>query len=151
MRASHSYYSVRGLVALGLGVLLLPALFSVATAQGRAAATVTRLEGRVEIMRQQRSTWVPAVVGVQLAVGDAVRTFGASSALLELSDGSTFLVVENSRLVVSQQLQTSLGLTLSPPSGTTTQLSTTPTPTPAAGPSPTAPTSFGLPPQSRAR
>lgn len=103
MRTSRSCHGVRHPLGVGLAALLFLVLVGVAEAQGTGpAATVRRLTGRVEIMRQQRPPWVPAVVGAQLAVGDDVRAFGASSALLALPDGSTLLVAENSRLVVTK-------------------------------------------------
>ncbi len=103
MGTSHGDYRIRSLVAVGLAALLLAALVGSAEAQGSGpAATVRRLTGRVEIMRQQRLPWVPAVLGAQLAVGDDIRAFAASSALLSLPDGSTLLVAENSRLVVTK-------------------------------------------------
>jgi hypothetical protein len=87
-------------------------LFSAAVAGAQARfAEVKSISGTVEIQRTGDSAWLPAVVGAKLAEGDNVRARAASSAALDLPDGSTLFVAENSRIVVAkleydQQTQT---------------------------------------------
>ncbi len=94
-----------------LGIRLLVGLVSLgglgdgrgADAQTRpATARLTRVAGRVEILRHGQTAWLPAVVGARLAERDEIRAFGGGSAVLELPDASTLVLAENSRLVVTQ-------------------------------------------------
>jgi hypothetical protein len=81
--------------------LLAPA--GAAQAQGRpATATITRVTGRVEVLRHGQTTWAPATVGGPLAERDEIRAFGGGSALLQLPDSSTVFLAENGRLVVTK-------------------------------------------------
>jgi len=74
-----------------------------AQAQSKAGTAVIRTAtGQVEIQRKGEVQWVPAAPGTRLAEGDNVRAHAASSAALDLPDGSTLFVAENSRVVVAK-------------------------------------------------
>ncbi len=88
--------------ALVVGLLVLPA-GDVAQAQPRqGSAEITRLAGRVEVLKKGQAEWAPAVMGAKLVEGDGIRTHAGASAELGLPDGSTLLLSENSRLVVTK-------------------------------------------------
>lgn len=65
-------------------------------------AEVKSLTGTVEVQRQGQTQWVPAMVGMRLVERDEVRAHAAASAVLDLPDGSTLFVAENSRVVVAK-------------------------------------------------
>jgi len=65
-------------------------------------AEIKALTGQVEIQRKDETQWRPAIVGARLAEGDNVRAHAGGSAVLDLPDGSTIFVAENSRVVVSK-------------------------------------------------
>ena len=75
-----------------------------ASAQAPATAVVIAVTGQVQILRSGQTAWVPAVVGARLAQRDEIRAFGGGSATLQIPDGSTLFLAENSRLVVTQLL-----------------------------------------------
>jgi hypothetical protein len=86
------------LLAVGLGL----SLASPAQAQLKAgAALIKSVTGQVEVQRKGQPQWVPAVVGMQLVARDEIRAHAGASAALDLPDGSTLFVAENSRLVVT--------------------------------------------------
>lgn len=66
------------------------------------SAEVKALTGKVEVQRKGETQWSPAVAGSKLAEGDNIRAWAASSARLDLPDGSTIFVAENSRVVVGK-------------------------------------------------
>jgi hypothetical protein len=83
-----------------VGVLVLG---GVADAQLKAGkAEVKRVAGKVEVMTKGQSQWAPAKVGMMLGAGDDMRAHAGGSAELTLPDGTTVLLAENSRFVVSQ-------------------------------------------------
>jgi hypothetical protein len=65
-------------------------------------AEITRVTGRVEILRQGQAQWIPAAVGLKLAERDEIRAFAGALAELKLPDTSTVVLAENSRLVVTR-------------------------------------------------
>jgi len=82
-------------------VLLLAA--AAAEAQMRqASAEVVRATGRVEALRTGQTQWVAAAPGTRLVDGDHIRAMAGASADLSLPDGSTILVAENTRFVVTR-------------------------------------------------
>jgi hypothetical protein len=100
-----SYRVVRGsqimVLAVMLGILLtLPA--TQAAGQSAETARVMRVAGRVEILHKDQQAWVPASVGALLAVGAEIRAFEGGWAELRLADGSSVVLAENSRLVVTR-------------------------------------------------
>lgn len=93
----------RPLLATLLALLMLLGGLPGAWAQQQpGTAEVKRATGRVEVLRKGQTQWLPAVVGARLAEGDDVRAFSGASAELELPDGSTLLVAENSRVIVTK-------------------------------------------------
>jgi hypothetical protein len=93
----------RGSVVVGVVGLLLLAAWGSADAQMRpASAEVVRATGRVDILPKGQTTWVPATVGARLVEGDQVRALAGGAADLNLPDGSTILVAENSRFAVAK-------------------------------------------------
>jgi len=76
---------------------------AVADAQTRVGtAVVTTVTGRAEVQRRGDVDWLPTAAGARLAEGDNIRAHAGSSAVLDLPDGSTIFVAENSRIVVSK-------------------------------------------------
>ena len=65
-------------------------------------AVVKTVTGRAEVQRKDDAQWVATAPGARLAEGDNIRAHAASSAVLDLPDGSTLFVAENSRIVVSK-------------------------------------------------
>ncbi len=96
------------LVSPGLVVLLATVWLGgdsgVATAQTTPAASgqITKLTGRVEVLRKGQTQWGLTAVGARLGEGDEIRAHAGSSAEVELPDGSTLVLAEHSRLVVNQ-------------------------------------------------
>ena len=87
-------------VVAGLGVVLAAA---VADAQMRVGTAVVKtVTGRAEVQRKDDAQWIATAPGARLAEGDNIRAHAASSAVLDLPDGSTLFVAENSRIVVSK-------------------------------------------------
>jgi hypothetical protein len=66
------------------------------------SAELTRVVGRVEILRKGQTQWGPAVVGARLVEGDDIRAFSGASAELLLPDKSTVVLAENSRLLLTR-------------------------------------------------
>jgi hypothetical protein len=90
------------LIAVFTGLLVLTVTgFTHAQPTG-GTAQIRTLAGQVEIQRQGATQWTPAAVGVRLAEGDSIRAHAAASAVLDLPEGSTLFVAENSRVVVTK-------------------------------------------------
>jgi hypothetical protein len=73
-----------------------------ASAQQSSSAELTRVIGRVEVLRKGQPQWVSAVIGGKLVEGDDIRAFSGASAELTLPDTSTIVIAENSRLLLSK-------------------------------------------------
>src|SRR4051812_18248036 len=91
-------------VVVGLvGLLALLAFSAAAEAQMRAvSAEVVRATGRVDVMPKGQAAWTPATLGARLVEGDQIRAMAGGSADLNLPDGSTILVAENTRFAVTK-------------------------------------------------
>jgi hypothetical protein len=90
-------------VRVGLIGLLLLLAWGQAEAQLPAAsAEVARVTGRVEVLAKGQSNFVAAAVGARLVEGDQIRALAGGSADLNLPDGSTILVAENTRFAVTK-------------------------------------------------
>jgi hypothetical protein len=90
-------------VAGALGCLVFLFLIGVGWAQTKpGAAEIKAVTGRVEVQKKDDSQWTPAAVGGRLVEGDSVRAWGGASARLDLPDGSTIFVAENSRVVMGK-------------------------------------------------
>jgi hypothetical protein len=90
-----------------MGALLGAALVLGVAGIGQAQTTgpgaeVKAFTGRVEILRQGQTQWIPATVGAKLVEGDDIRAFAGASAELELIDGTTLFLAENSRIKVAK-------------------------------------------------
>ncbi len=97
-----SQTSVRSGLA-GFVAILLLAAWGQAEAQLRpSSAEIVRAAGRVETLAKGQSAWSPAPVGARLVEGDQIRALAGGSADLNLPDGSTILVAENTRFAVSR-------------------------------------------------
>jgi len=66
------------------------------------SAELTRVIGRVEMLRKGQTQWGPAVIGARLVEGDDIRAFSGASAELLLPDKSTVVLAENSRLLITK-------------------------------------------------
>jgi len=103
MRRQGMSRGLQGSLLLLVGGLILFGLASSADAQSKAAtATIRNMAGTVEIQRKGDTQWTPAAVGAQLAEGDNIRAHAGGSAVLDLPDGSTLFVAENSWVVVTK-------------------------------------------------
>ena len=90
-------------IAVGVVGLLLLLTWGQAEAQVPAAsAEVARTAGQVSVLAKGQQVWVPAAVGARLVEGDQIRALAASSADLNLPDGSTILVAESTRFAVTK-------------------------------------------------
>jgi hypothetical protein len=95
--------AVRHAVAVTLGALALLALVGTALAQlAPGAAEIKALTARVEIQKKGDAQWTPAAVGARLVEGDSIRAWAGASARLDLPDGSTIFLAENSRVVMGK-------------------------------------------------
>ena len=103
MRRPWTNSTLRSVAAMVLGALIVLTLPQPSDAQQLAtSAQLTRVVGRVEILRKGQTQWVPAVIGAHLAEGDDIRAFSGASAELALPDTSTVVLAENSRLLLTK-------------------------------------------------
>jgi hypothetical protein len=91
----------------GIAAAICASLIVVAWAAGAAeaktgSAEIKAVSGQVEIQKKGESQWVPATIGTKLFEGDNIRAFGGASARMDLPDGSTIFLAENSRVVVGK-------------------------------------------------
>jgi hypothetical protein len=90
------------LLSLG-GLLVVVGFVTCANAQSSApTAQIRTLTGQVEIQRKGEAQWTSAAVGARLAEGDNIRAHAGGAAVLDLPEGSTLFVAENSRVVVTK-------------------------------------------------
>jgi hypothetical protein len=92
---------IRTSMALALGWLVVLVLVSGAQARP-GAAEIKSLAGRVEVQKKGETQWAAAAVGARLVEGDNIRAWAGAWARLDLPDGSTIFVAENSRLAMGQ-------------------------------------------------
>ncbi len=85
-----------------LGLLLVVAGWPAGAGAQQAAAVVSAVTGRVEVLPAGQTAWQPARVGMRVVEGDDVRAFPGGNAELRLPDGSTVFVSENTRFVVTK-------------------------------------------------
>ena len=103
MQAQWRPRGLQGALMLLVGGLLVAGLATTVDAQSRAGtAQIRALAGQVEIQRKGETQWAPAAVGARLAEGDNIRAHAGGSAVLDLPEGSTIFVAENSRVVVTK-------------------------------------------------
>src|SRR4030095_2571112 len=106
MVAPRTHHALRSMAALIIGTLIVLALSHPSDAQQPTAqpvsAELTRVVGRVEILRKGQTQWAPAVVGARLVEGDDIRAFSGATAELLFPDSSTVVLAENSRLLLSK-------------------------------------------------
>jgi hypothetical protein len=95
--------------ALAVVLVFLVLLAAVPTAQTQTqtptqtgTAEVKRVVGRVEVLKKGQVQWLPVVVGARLSEGDDIRAYAAATAELGLPDGSSIVLAENSRLVITK-------------------------------------------------
>lgn len=85
------------------GGLLVSALAGAAWAEMTpSSAEIKAVTGQVEVQKKGETSWSPAVIGSRLVEGDNIRAHAGGAARLDLPDGSTLLVAENSRVVVAK-------------------------------------------------
>ena len=95
--------TLRSVAAMVLSVLIVLALPHPSRAQQPAvSAELTRVVGRVELLRKGQTQWTPAVIGAHLVEGDDIRAFSGAWAELALPDRSTVTLAENSRLLLAK-------------------------------------------------
>jgi hypothetical protein len=85
-----------------VGLITLGVMSSAAAQMKVGVAEVKSVTGQVEVQRKGQTEWVPAAVGMKLAERDEIRAHAGASAVLDLPDGSTLFIAENSRLVVAK-------------------------------------------------
>jgi hypothetical protein len=92
-----------GLLAVLLAVAAVLLATGLARAQAKAgSAEIKTLTGKVEFQRKGESGWAGAAVGQRLVEGDSVRAWNGGAARLDLPDGSTVFLAENSRIVIGK-------------------------------------------------
>lgn len=90
-------------VVVGLVASLILTAWSSAQAQMRpASAELVRSTGRVDLLPKGQTAWTPATVGARLVEGDQIRALAGGTAELNLPDGSTIVVAENTRFAVTK-------------------------------------------------
>jgi FecR-like protein len=90
-------------IVVGLVASLILAAWSSADAQMRpASAELVRSTGRVDLLPKGQSAWTAATVGARLVEGDQIRALAGGTAELNLPDGSTIVVAENTRFAVTK-------------------------------------------------
>ena len=92
---------VSAAAAAALLLLLLASGFSEAQLPA-ANAEIKAVRGRAEVLRKGQSQWATLAPGARLNEGDQVRTGPAASVDVALPDGSSILVAENTRYVVTK-------------------------------------------------
>jgi hypothetical protein len=93
----------RRATAVMLGALVVLSLAGAALAQVRpGAAEIKALTGQVEIQKKGDTQWTAAPLGARLVEGDSIRAHAGGSARLDLPDGSTIFLAENSRVVMGK-------------------------------------------------
>ena len=103
MRGRRTAGSLRLIAAVVVGALCSLALAIPVLAQpAPPSAELSRVIGRVEILRKGQSQWIPAVIGARLVEGDDIRAFSGAQAELAMPDASTVQLAENSRLLMTK-------------------------------------------------
>jgi hypothetical protein len=103
MRGRGLEGSFPGVVAAALMGLVLLGLAGPTEAQSKTgSAEIKAVSGKVEIQRKGETSWLPAVVGAKLVEGDNLRAWEKAAARMDLPDGSTIFLAENSRVVVGK-------------------------------------------------
>jgi len=103
MREPRRNQGLRGIVVGVIGAFMVLGLAAMAQAQQVPGnAELKRVTGRAEILRKGQTLWTPAVLGGRLAEGDDIRTFSGASVEMELPDGSTLFLAENTRVLVTK-------------------------------------------------
>ena len=98
-----STVKARSIVVGLVGLLAVLTVWGSAEAQMRAAsAEIVRATGRVDLLPKGQTNWTPGSVGARLVEGDQIRALAGGSADLNLPDGSTILVAENTRFAVTK-------------------------------------------------
>ncbi len=87
---------------LCLGLLFLMAGWPTGAGAQQPAAVVASVTGRVEALPKGQAAWQPVQLGMRVVEEDQMRAFPGGNAELRLPDGSTLVVAENSRFVVSR-------------------------------------------------
>lgn len=93
----------RGVLAamlVGLAGLVLAGSTEAQSKSGSAEIKV--VTGKVEVQRKGEGEWVPVAVGARLVEGDHLRAWAGAAARMDLPDGSTIFLAENSRIVVGK-------------------------------------------------
>ena len=85
-------------VSIGIGILAVPP----AEAQQQSSALFSVVTGNVRFMNKGDASWQMAQVGMRVTEGADVVAEPGSNAELRLPDGSTVLVAENTRFIVTK-------------------------------------------------
>src|SRR5262245_3099829 len=96
-------WSSSALLAIVGGLTALVLAGSAAAQLKSGTAEIKAVTGRVEVEKKGDTQWLPAVVGAKLVEGDNIRAWAGGSARLDLPDGSTIFLAENSRLAVRSE------------------------------------------------
>ena len=103
MRERWGRWMFRSAAAAVFACLVGMALGPVGSAEAKTgSAEVKKITGQVEVQRKGEAQWSPVVVGAKLVEGDSIRAWGGASARMDLPDGSTIFLAENSRVVVGK-------------------------------------------------
>jgi FecR protein len=92
----------RSVIVAIIASLLLAAWGSADAQMKPASAEIVQTTGRVEVLPKGQTNWAVGAVGTRLVEGDQIRAMAASRADLNLPDGSTILIAENTRFAVQK-------------------------------------------------
>jgi len=103
MRERFGRWVLRGVAAGVFACLVGTALGPIGLAEAKTgSAEVKAMTGKVEVQRKGEAQWSPIALGAKLVEGDSIRAWGGASARMDLPDGSTIFLAENSRIVVGK-------------------------------------------------
>jgi hypothetical protein len=103
MRERFGRWVFRGIAVAVFAGLVGVVLGQAGTAEAKTgSAEVKAITGQVEVQRKGEAQWSPVAIGAKLAEGDNIRAWAGASARMDLPDGSTIFLAENSRIVIGK-------------------------------------------------
>ena len=103
MRERFARWALCGIAVAVFACLVGVSFGPVGSAEAKTgSAEVKKITGQVEVQRKGEAQWSPVAVGAKLVEGDSIRAWGGASARMDLPDGSTIFLAENSRVVVGK-------------------------------------------------
>jgi hypothetical protein len=94
-----AFAGAMALVVLAIGALLLPSWLGASVSR---TATLSRIDGTVEVLPVDGATWRPAVIGDAVQSGDRLRTSAFSAATLTFFDGSVTELAAETEITLAE-------------------------------------------------